>query len=176
MGTIKEAAILARRLVLNENRLASLQRCNAPEKIIAMEKERLWEFKEKVEENPLVTELLPQARKVLAMENARSTYLRTQTFLGNVEAKIDECCDAKVFDETHIFLTGSDEEMLTRFMNTSAKGDARKILLDLKEILPHVRFDIEKRTDVPHPPPQFRITAAQKFAFTLGNVLKEEEE
>jgi len=71
LETIKEAAILARRLVLNENRLATLQRCNAPEKIIAMEKERFWEFKEKIEENPLVTELLPQARKALAMENRR---------------------------------------------------------------------------------------------------------
>jgi hypothetical protein len=69
--TIKKAAILARRLVLNENRLATLQRCNAPEKIIAMEKERFLEFKERVEENPLATELLPQARKALAMENRR---------------------------------------------------------------------------------------------------------
>jgi hypothetical protein len=185
---LEKAAILARRLVQEENRLGTLERCNAPDKIIAMEKERFSEFKEEVGKNPFAKAFLPQARKALAIGDRRSTYFRTQTFLGKVAARIEEYCDAKwhppcdetlsdpTLDPTDIVHTESDEEMLTHFLNAITTGDARKILLDLKVILSHARFDIEMRTDVPPPGPQLQVTAARKFMFSLESILKEEDD
>jgi hypothetical protein len=105
-----------------------------------------------------------------------------------VAARIEEYCDAKwlalcdetlsdpTLDPTDPVHTESDEEMLTHFMNTIPRGDSKKILLDLKVILSHARFDIEMRTDVPPPAPQLRITAARKFMFSLESILKEEDD
>jgi len=86
------------------------------------------DFEEKVRGNSLATELLPQARQVVAMRETRSKFLKTQTFLGKVEAKIDDYCTANLLDPTDIDVTGSDEEILTHFSNTVATGNAEKFL------------------------------------------------
>ena len=93
-----------------------------------------------------------------------------------MEAKIDDYCTANLLDPTDIDVTGSDEEILTHFSNTVATGNAEKILTDLCVILAHARSDIEMRTDVPPPPPQYRISAATQFAFSVANLLKDEDE
>jgi hypothetical protein len=77
---LQKAAILAQILVNNENRLATLQRCGAPEKVIAMQKDRLLDFEEKVRGNSLATELLPQARQVVAMRETRRQVFKDSDF------------------------------------------------------------------------------------------------
>ena len=59
----------------------------------------------------------------------------------------------RICSTRRIDFNASDEEILTQFMNTIATGDAKKILVDLKDILSRARFDIERRTDIPPPPP-----------------------
>ena len=68
------------------------------------------------------------------MQNARDAYFTTQTFLGKVEAAMEGYRDKNIFEATDTDCNASDEEILTQFMNTVATGDAKKILLDLKDI------------------------------------------
>jgi hypothetical protein len=173
---LRQAANLAEMLVRGELRLAKLQRCNAPEKIIELETGRVLEFQEKVEKDLFAKEFLPQIRRLVGIQNARHAYFRTQTVLGKLEALVDEYCERNLLGEADSVLDGSEQEMLDQFTKTVATGDAKKILWDLGQILSRARFNLEMATDVPPPPPQLQITPGQKFVLNIGNFLKDEDE
>lgn len=175
LDELRGAVTLAQLLVSKEIHLAEVERCNAPEIIVSIANEDVTRFNDKVAKNSLAAEFLPQARKIIGMQEEMNRYLATRTFLGKLDSQIDEYCMENRLESIDVDFA-SGEEMLAHFMDTVAKGDTKKIVSELQTILSHAILDIKMRDDFPPFPPRYQLSASMSARLKLLNLIFDPDE
>ena len=167
----KERASIRRAEKMAERELAFVdsKRKKFPPVFIDKHRDLLGESFAEIVDDRLAEKLLPQARVVVMMRDARGRFIKNKTYIGQLARDLDNLYESMGFleqdmeemeqgDFTGHAFPASRKETWRRFVKAIRSGDKRKILRAVQFLMIEVHSDIlHLREELPSIPPRYRL-------------------
>ena len=146
-------------------------RC-APAVIIPYQEGVLGRLLDKMSSDVLAERMIPQARKVVAMREARNKYLHDETFLGRCRLRLEE------YGREHLMVRhhGSEIEFevdslneLDRFLGYLPSEVSDTVVFLMINLLDHMMHDLENRSEARADRSVFCLSNCIRASLSVGN-------
>jgi len=155
---IRASVQLAESIASTENKLLTMEVSGAPQNLVLERRTQLGALYESMLTDAIAEKLLPQARNMIHVNEARLTGFRN-AFLGKmIEAVANEEQNVgRWMDSRDLFSDSLQQHYWDELIIAIETGDKNQILAAVAELLSGIQWDLME-LNIPPPPPYYRLT------------------